>query len=379
MLPLHRDILELLDQGLSYDEVAGRLGIERRLVPDRVRNARAALAREDQDPAMRSIMEGAGTGLPVKNAWLRTKTADGDKVTVHIQAPSAEVDPDAIQDRIEKAVKSIPTAPKIVRPGGTDQKLCNLYPCFDMHLALRVGEYGTAKAVERIYEGFTDVQDRAPVAAEAIILDGGDITHQSDDSNQTPKNKHPLTVDNNYSDTLDVALGLAVWRIERSLERADLVHYAAIGGNHDPYAALTLQKALAFRYEGNDRVKVYTKDQRMWAHVFGKNLLLGHHGDVKRNAVEKAFPQMVVRYRQEWGEARYCELNVGHLHHLWTKDFDFGTVVRNRPVCAWSPYDIDEMYGGASEMTCRTYHERGGLYSTSAHVFEPESHEQFAA
>lgn len=351
---------------------------ERGLAPETVRNwLKRVREYNARDPATQMAMDAAQSGMVPKLTWSKQQ-ADGTILHSSLFVHGQE-DAEPQEDVLKRVIEHIKPAPMVNRPPVTSESLHNIAPTFDKHLALRVDSYGLERALERIHEGFRDVLERAPRAASLTCLDGGDITHQNDDTNMTPRGKHPLMVDLSYDDAVTAAINLADWKIQTGLEYSDHVEYVALIGNHDPNTAKTIQRVLEARYDGNARVTVYTKSKVMWAREVGANLFLSHHGHAKKNAIVKAFPEMVRRYRKAWGRARYCELITGHLHHIAEIDTELGFWRRVRPVCPMSQYDDEEFYGGLSEMVCTTYALTGFVKNEVSHVFAPETHEQYEA
>lgn len=330
-----------------------------------------------RDPAIQGSMDAVGTGMVPTLAWAKTKNEDGTSYSVLLKPVAEEAEPQ--EDVLKRVIEGIKPAPMVNRRAVTSEALHNIVPTFDKHLALRVGSYGLERALERIHEGCRDVLERAPRAASLTFIDGGDITHHNDNSNLTPRSKHSLMVDVSYEDAVEAAVSLADWQIQAGLEHADHVEYVALEGNHDPATAHTLQMVLEARYDGNERVSVYRKSMKVWSREVGGNLFLSHHGHAKKNAIVKAFPEMVRRYRKAWGRAAYCELITGHLHHIAEIDTELGFWRRVRPICPLSQYDDQEFYGGLSEMICTTYAKTGFVKNEVSHVFAPEPHEQYEA
>lgn len=331
----------------------------------------------DRDPAIQNAMNASGSGLEPVLTWEKTHP-DGTVTYSNLFKPGQE-NAEPQEDVIRRAIENITPAPEVRRTHATADDLHNIIPCFDKHLSLKVEGFGLKQALERIHEGTRDILDRAPRAASLTFIDGGDVTHANDETAQTPRSKHPLMVDTSYKDAVQAAIDLAHWQIQAGLEYSEHVEYVALEGNHDPATAYMLQLVLEARYAGNDRVSVYRDSTTVYKRTVGANLFLSHHGHAKRGAIEKALPEMVRRYRGAWGNARYCELITGHLHHIMSHDTDLAFWRRVRPVCPMSQYDDEEFYGGLSEMVCTTYALTGFVKNEVSHVFAPEAHEQYEA
>ncbi len=327
------------------------------------------IAREmDRDPAIATGMEAVGTGIVPSGMWIKTgKDEDGVSRSIYLK-PQQETTEDLI-DRIASRVERILPAPAVKRPVQTASDLCNLFPLFDVHLSMRVGEYGTAAAVDRLREGAEHVMGRSPAAESCIILNGGDWSHQNDDSNQTPRSKHPLPVDGDYESTSDISTDLTVELIFRALERHDHVTYKALRGNHDPNTALILRGALRQRFLNEPRVTIDTNGIDFFCHPWRANLICGHHGDIRGKRPADIAMAFAALYPAEYSQAKHREIHSGHLHHLKSQEMPGWVWYQHRAICPMDRHAMEDLWVSGSEMTGITYHERGARYGQVTHIF----------
>ncbi len=319
-------------------------------------------------------MESAGlNGVEIKGGWRRVQHEDGSFDTVRWSAPENEgtEQPEDVLERIADRLDKIRSAPAIKRPGTTRTDIRNFVPVFDVHLSMRVGDYGTAQCVDRLKTGMADILDRMAPAECTIILNGGDFTEQNDPSNLTPQSKHPLAVDAEYDDTTDVATDVTAWMIESALERSDHVIYKALRGNHDPNTARILRAALKQRYRDEVRVTIDTDGIDVFAHCWEGNLLAGHHGDLKKKPVDYVLA-FATRYPKYWEASKFREVFTGHLHHKKVPLEQDETGMSFNQVRAIAPlgrHSIEQMYDSPSEMLGITYRKGGGRLTTVTHGF----------
>ena len=321
------------------------------------------------DPAIRDSMGAVGTNMVPALVWAKTKDPDGTSYSTLLKPAAVEESPEDILERLKVRLEAIRPAPSIARPKSTDDKLLNFLPLFDVHLSMRVGDYGTAQAVERLREGSSDILDRLPRASHVVIVNGGDFTHQNDPSNLTPQSKHPLPVDMEYDDTTDIATDVTVEIIEKALRVSDRVIYQPLRGNHDPNTARILRAALRQRYRRCERVEILTDNTDFFARRWKNNLLCAHHGDIRGKQAKDLVLGFASRYAEAWGKSKYRELWVGHLHHIKSQEFPGMLVNQCRAICPKDRHSIEGLWESESEMVGVTYHENGGRYSGANHYF----------
>jgi hypothetical protein len=315
-------------------------------------------------------MGAVGTGLVPALAWAKTKNPDGTSYSVLLK-PQQEADDtaekieQATESALERISQATPTAPMLIRVKPADGALFGLLPLFDAHLGLQMPDYGLDESVARLVGGAFEAIDAMPAAGCIAIINGGDFTHQNDDSNQTPQSKHPLPISANYIDTTDAATDARIAIIEYAARKFDRVETKDLIGNHDPATAKIIRAALRQRYRESERIHVELDGINFWHRVFGKSLLTMHHGDIKRALKDLAL-SLCEKYRVERGATKFHEHHTGHLHHIKETRFDLGGVhfCQHGAISRKSNYDEANVYEGDSILQGITYHERGGRKST---------------
>jgi transposase-like protein len=354
----------------SWQAAAESLGIpvstfQKRLQKARKRNLHL-------DPAIRNSMEAAGTGMAPKLAWVKTKNEDGTSYSVLLK-PDAVDDTDDVLERIAARVEKIRPAPMVKRAVTPSTEYRNFVPLFDVHMSMRVGDYGTHECVERLREGAQKIIGDMPAAECTIIVNGGDFTEQNDPSNLTPQSKHPLAVDMEYDDTADIATDVTVELIEMARQRSDKVIYKALRGNHDPQTARIIRAALRQRYRNDDSVSIEADGIEMFAHVWEGNMLAALHGDL-RKAPKDIIMALAARFPGLWAETWFREVFYGHLHHLKTAEFPGMTSHQLRAIAPMGRYATENLFESLSEMVGITYRKGGGRQGTYPHTFKPRHH-----
>lgn len=338
-------------------------------------NSRINKARENGfhlAEGMRESMDAAKLdGMTIDGGWIITDK-DGaiiKRSTRYSQKDNSEDEAEQIEAATESALGRIatatPAAPMLIRSKPADGALFGLLPLFDAHLGLSMPGYGLDEAVSRLVGGAFEAIDAMPAAGCIAIINGGDMTHQNDDSNQTPQSRHPLPISANYTDTTDAATDARIAIIEHAARKFDRVETKDLIGNHDPATAKIIRAALRQRYRDNGRISVDLEGINFWHRTFGKTLLSVHHGDIKRALKDLAL-SLCQKYRVERGQTTFHEHHTGHLHHVKETRFDLGGVhfCQHAAISRKSNYDEANVYEGDSIIQGITYRESGGRKST---------------
>lgn len=364
MTPEQRDAIEALNTHGSQRKAAEALGISRRTLRSRLDRAQKY---QNTDPSIQGAMSEVGmqdAGV-LHSGWIKT-----DGASLYFQMPEGEGESvEDIADRIADRMNKVQPAPYIQRPKTTEKGKLNFVPLYDVHLGMRIGDYGTAAAVDRVRQGAFDVIDRAPRTEEIIILNGGDFTEANDNSALTPANKHPLAVDIEFDDLSDIATDITVELIEYALSRSDRVVYQAIKGNHDHAMPVALRQGLRQRYKDEPRFEL-RDGLEMFSYEWKGNFLTGIHGHQQVRNPEKLAISIMSRYRQEFGRAKCCELWRGHFHNEVTISVGGMRINQVNPVCPAGRYATENLFKGESDIQCVTYKEGGGRCATTVHIYD---------
>ncbi|MGB1215054.1 MAG: helix-turn-helix domain-containing protein [Pikeienuella sp.] len=369
MTPEQREALDAVRIHGSQQKAADALGIGRSTLRGRLNRAKQYLnAPEGQKAALEVSGLDVGTA---RHGWRVIRHNDGSRDSVFWKAEDSETSPEDVLEQISDRLDNIRPAPAIHRPEQTRSDIRNFLPLFDVHLSMRVGDYGTTQCVDRLKNGVTDILERAAPAECTIILNGGDFTEQNDPSNLTPQSKHPLAVDAEYDDTTDVATDVTAWMIEHALKKSDHVIYKPIKGNHDPNTARILRAALRQRYRNESRVTIDADGIDFFAHLWEGNFIAGHHGDLKKSPMEYVLG-FAAKYPALWSGSVFRELWTGHLHHKKTPLSHDQTGMGFNQVRAIVPlgrYANENLLNSPSEMIGVTYRKGGGRLNELNHFF----------
>jgi predicted phosphodiesterase len=304
-------------EGITWDEVASRCGCSRRTARDLYDRALKHLPAGD-DIAVLEAMKHFGTEMVPDDLWIKDQ-----RYSMKLRPKKAEeVD---FLERVTEAFQEIPTAPPIESPQHTLVEMMVVYPLFDAHLGMRAHaavsgeEMDLEKGAHRIKTAMSSVMNGAPDAYRAVIINGGDFTHQTDDKNQTRKSGHVLDVDGRNIITVLEAIEVIAACIEMALTKHTFVEYYSVPGNHDPQNWETILIGLRERYRDHNRVRINFRLAEFSVVEHGEVAVFIHHGD-KRTPKDLAM-FCAAEFPEVWGRTRYRIVMTGHLHHIKTDEF----------------------------------------------------------
>jgi len=367
MTPQQQEVLRLKDEeGLSYAEIAARLGRNQRTIERQVKTARQARERmQNIDPAIQDSMRAAGTNMVPALAWAKTKNEEGTSYSVLLKP---DQDTTSVAERIRDALEGMKPLPRVKPPKDCDSDLLTVYCIADAHIGMyawaqEAGEdYNTDAAAHRINEWMSRLVDAAPAAETAVVLDVGDLTHADNDTAMTPTSGHVLDVDTRFWRTIDITIQTMARAAERALEKHKNVLVRILPGNHNISAYLAITFALAERWRENPRIEVQKDPSEFWAYEFGRCLVAAHHGH--RAKAQKMVLFLADEYPEIWGRTHWRYLFTGHLHHHKAEDIG-GVLWRQlRAVAPRDAYAYSNAYASRSQASALTFHKERGEISS---------------
>ena len=313
---------------------------------------------ERADPAIKESMLAAGTEMVPQLAWAKTKSADGTSYSVLLK-PEKQEEVENIWEDIRDRLNEIEPLPEIKAPVLPHPGFANVIPIFDAHLGMRADkelsgeDYNLNIATQKLRSRAREVLERMPKAAITYIVNGGDFTHADDDTNLTPKHKHPLDVDSRHYKTIDASVEVLSELIETALQHSEKVELHSIPGNHDPKTWFVTVFALAERFRDNPRVRIEKNPVEFFAFKWGKNLICGHHGD--KRAAKDLVMFFASEYPEMWGETEHRYMFTGHHHRLKAEDFPGMKWECVRPFCHRDYFAASHAYPDNSELQGITF------------------------
>lgn len=259
-------------------------------------------------------------------------------------------------------------AEPIPAPSAVDTDFLNLIPCNDWHINLltwsrEVAENWDLKIAERVIGGTIDtVIDRLRPAATAVVLGGGDLMHNDDNSNRTAKSGNLLEADGRHAKGIEVAQRLKVRTIEAALKKHNKVLVRILKGNHDEQSAVAIAHFLYAWFRNEPRVEVDLDQSLYWFHQFGKVMLAATHGHTAKLA---QLPSIMAHRRAEmWGATKFRYAHGFHIHHKEKVATEGNGVIceSHQAPIPQDSWHYGEGYLAGRSMQAITYHKDHGEF-----------------
>lgn len=242
------------------------------------------------------------------------------------------------------------------------------YQASDLHFGLKVGvktsltdqAYDREVAAARWRQGLQDALEHSDRAFGLENLDyvllgvGGDVAHVDNIHGLTSSMRHHQDMDGLPHTIPQELTEMYLEGIDNLLEQGVNVHCECIPGNHDELISRGLMATLWAAYRDEPRVSFGNFAASHAFHLYGKTLLIGHHGHGEKKAKDLA-STADVWLRDMDRSARYRYALTGNLHHLDVKE-DNGLILLQQPSPAASDmYHAQNGYAKARAATIAVY------------------------
>lgn len=212
--------------------------------------------------------------------------------------------------------------------------------------------YGLKDAVEIIESKFNDIVNLTPFTRKALYVSLGDIFHQNDHMNVTPANKNALDSDDTFDNAADAAVLLHRKKIERLLDKYEIVEVHGVAGNHDIDASGWLLRCLQIAYENEPRVSVTFHPRERFAIQFGNTMLGFHHGH--RIKPDQLASIITDENSGIYGDTTMRYLHTGHVHHNSARDVFGGYLWHSHRTISPKDWHSDSL-GYVSRRSMKSY------------------------
>jgi predicted phosphodiesterase len=138
---------------------------------------------------------------------------------------------------------------------------------------------------------------------------GNDLLHFDDTKGHTTGGTL-VNGDQEWQQMFVVALECMIYIIEQ-LSVIAPVKVLFVPGNHDKATSFYLTKAIEMRYFSCSHVSVDTRTKKRKYFKYGNTLIGFTHGESEKNRLPYL---MQIEAPKEWGESKYREFHMGHLH-----------------------------------------------------------------
>ena len=207
------------------------------------------------------------------------------------------------------------------------------------------------------------------------IVFGGDITHQDNQKNSTPKSGHVLDVDSRYYRTVAVASASLREAVEIATEHAPEVEVICLAGNHDLATGVCMRYILDAYFHNCPGVTVAMEPTPRVCRTWGKSMIVWAHGDCVRP--NKWVEVVATEFPRQWAVTtdRHCHLGHRHSKHNYASQPVAsmpGLLVSFLPsLCPADSWAVEHGYVGVNPGTeTFVYHKEWGMIRNETIPFD---------
>lgn len=242
-------------------------------------------------------------------------------------------------------------------------------PAIELHLGKYADEietgqnYGTEIAKKRFYDILEQIVNLQEItgADRCVVMIGNDFFNSDTVGNTTTKGTQQYN-DVRWKNLFIVGLELYkdfFFTLRKYFNNIDV---RLCQGNHDTMSSFYLYMALSAYFRMDGVVKFEDNYREYQCYRFGDNAIFFGHGDGNIKRIIHSIP---AEFYKEWGESKYRELHLGHLHKEVVVDDESGMITRRiGSPTGTDAYHYSERYIGATEKhQVFIWHKNEGLKS----------------
>jgi transposase-like protein len=189
-------------------------------------------------------------------------------------------------------------------------------------------DYDTKEAIDRFKNAVESLISREdPSDIQDILLPIGNDFYNSDGKENETSNGTPQDTDSRWQKNFKKGCELATWAINRCLKVAP-VRVPIVAGNHDTEKSYYLGCFLEAKFGENKNVEINNAPTERKYCRFGNTIIGFTHGD--RMKLKDLVSLVQNEQRRAWGESKFCEWHLGHLHRESTIE-ESGVIARVIP------------------------------------------------
>jgi hypothetical protein len=226
------------------------------------------------------------------------------------------------------------------------------FPIMDLHLGKlswddETGENWDLKIAEKIFRWvITDALERIKsynLKIEKIVFPIGQDFLHFDTPGNTTTGGTVMDSDTRWQKMFAKGVELLVWAIE-NLRSVAPVECMYVAGNHDKMLSYALVYTLNAYFRNTPDVLVDVSPTSRKYVRYGNTLIGFSHGNEEGKRIEKL---MQVEASQDWGETKFREWHLGHLHHEEVKE-EGGVIIRKlSSITSTDSWHTERGYKGA--------------------------------
>lgn len=244
------------------------------------------------------------------------------------EAPDANLVFDFAKECFNSLPKCKPITPK--KENGYKDKLMEL-PGMELHLGKYSWEGDIGKSSNKdllvnrfrtIMQEVADMQELEKCNA-CVLYIGNDFFNSDTVMNTTTKGTQQFN-DMSWKQMFKLGVDLYTEWITDLAQRFNKVYIKSCPGNHDRMSSWYLYHTLQAYFKDIKNIEFSPEERECQVFVWGDCVIFTHHGDSNRKRLLKS---IAVEYPKEWGNAKYRELHLGHLHKEETITDDSGGMI----------------------------------------------------
>ena len=255
-------------------------------------------------------------------------------------------------------------------------------PAIELHLGkyaeeLESGQnYGTEIAKSRFYEILRQILEMQEIvrADRCVVMIGNDFFNSDTVGNTTTKGTQQFN-DIRWKSLFIVGLELYKDFFNTLRCRFNHVDVRLCQGNHDTMSSFYLYMALSAYYRLDAIVKFEENYREYQCYRFGDNAIFFGHGDTNLKRLVQSIP---AEFYKEWGESKFRELHVQHLHSEFTVDEHNGMITRriSSPTAVDSWHYSERFNTAVQKHQVFLWHKTQGLKLIQYITFDGNEQEQ---
>jgi len=255
-------------------------------------------------------------------------------------------------------------------------------PAIELHLGkyaeeLESGQnYGTEIAKSRFYEILRQILEMQEIvrADRCVVMIGNDFFNSDTVGNTTTKGTQQFN-DIRWKSLFIVGLELYKDFFNTLRCKFNHVDVRLCQGNHDVMSSFYLYMALSAYYRLDTIVKFEENYREYQCYRFGDNAIFFGHGDTNLKRLVQSIP---AEFYKEWGESKFRELHVQHLHSEFTVDEHNGMITRriSSPTAVDSWHYSERFNTAVQKHQVFLWHKSQGLKLIQYITFDGNEQEQ---
>jgi len=221
-------------------------------------------------------------------------------------------------------------------------------------------------AESELVKAMTMLIDRAPDCERCVIHDLGDMTHYQDFTAKS-ESGHDFDFDSRYPKMIDTVARIMRSIVNKALSKFKHVDVIVNQGNHSRSNDVWMRVFLNHVYENEPRLHVLDNSSVFIPYRMGKTFVMTHHSDKCKPA--RLVDVMATDFAQDWGEATYRYIDIGHIHHRTVARELSGVTVES-----WNQLAPSDKYahdGGWRSRACLTVVLRSKTYGETGRITIP--------